>query len=46
MKKDYKFMVLSMKDFLAKNLDKNITKPTLVDFVMLLIYKMENNFVG
>ena len=32
--------------FLAKDLDKNITKPTLVNFITLLIYKMENNFVG
>ena len=30
-------MILSMKDFLAKGLDKNITKPTFTDFIMLLI---------
>ena len=30
-------MILSIKDVLAKNLDKNITKPALVDFVILLI---------
>ena len=30
-------MIISIKDFLAKDLDKNITKPTLVDFVILLI---------
>ena len=31
------FIILSIKDFLAKDLDKNITKPTLVDFIILLI---------
>ena len=30
-------MILSIKDVLAKNLDKNITKPALVDFIILLI---------
>ena len=30
-------MILSVKDFLAKDLDENITKPTLVDFIILLI---------
>ena len=30
-------MILSIKDFLAKDLDKNITKPTLVDFIIILI---------
>ena len=30
-------MILSVKDFLTKDLDKNITKPTLVDFIILLI---------
>ena len=31
------FLVLSIKDFLATDLDKNITKPTSVDFIILLI---------
>ena len=30
-------MILSIKDFLAKDLDKNITKRTLDDFIILLI---------
>ena len=29
-------MILSIKDFVAKDLDKNITKPTLVDFILLI----------
>ena len=31
------FLVLSIKDFLATDLDKNIKKPTSVDFIILLI---------
>ena len=30
-------MTLSIKDFLAKDLDKNIIKPISVDFMLLLI---------
>ena len=30
-------MVFSVKDFLAKDLDKNVTKPTSVDFIILMI---------
>ena len=30
-------MTLSIEDFLAKDLEKNITKLTLVDFIILLI---------
>ena len=30
------FMTISIKDFLAKDLGKNVTKPTLVDFIILL----------
>ena len=30
-------MTLSIKDFLAKDLERNITKPALVDFIILLI---------
>ena len=36
-RKTKNFMTLSINDFLAKELDKNITKPTLVDFIILLI---------
>ena len=32
-----KLHILSIKDFLAKDLDKNITKPASVDFIILLI---------
>ena len=36
-RKTKNFMTLSINDFLAKELDKNITKSTLVDFIILLI---------
>ena len=39
-------MTLSIEDFLAKDLEENITKLTLVDFIILLIQKMGNKFVG
>ena len=39
-------MILLIKDFLAKDLDKHVTKPNLDDFMMLLMWKMENNFIG
>ena len=39
-------MTLSIEDFLAKDLEENITKLTLVDFIILLIQKMGDNCVG
>ena len=30
-------MIFSVKDFLAQDLDKNVTKPTSVDFIILMI---------
>ena len=30
------FMILLIKDFLAKDLNKNIAKPTSIDFIILI----------
>ena len=39
-------MVLSIKDFLAKDVQKKITKSNSVDFIIILIWIMENSFVS